>query len=50
MSVDLDDMEKVLAQRNWRTKAKASEKVGTDLTYQLFCLILLKSLRIKLNF
>ncbi len=26
MSVDLDDMKKVLAQRNWRTKAKASEK------------------------
>ena len=38
MSVDLDDREKVLAQKNRRTKAKASEKVGKDLTYQLFCL------------
>jgi len=39
MSVDLDDMEKVLAQRNRRTKARASEKVGNDLTSQLFCLV-----------
>jgi hypothetical protein len=27
MSVDLDDMEKVLAQKNRRTRARASEKV-----------------------
>ncbi|MEM6613498.1 MAG: hypothetical protein AAF652_14810 [Cyanobacteria bacterium P01_C01_bin.72] len=39
MSVDLDEMEKVLAQRNRRTRAKASEKVGRDLTYQLFGLV-----------
>ena len=39
MSLDLDHMEKVLAQKNRRTKAKASEKVGKYLTYQLFCLI-----------
>jgi tetrahydromethanopterin S-methyltransferase subunit G len=39
MSVDLDDLEKVLAQKNRRTRARASEKVGRDLTYQLFCLV-----------
>ena len=39
MSAGLDDMEKVLAHGNRRTKAKASEKVGRDLTYQLFCLV-----------
>ena len=40
MSAGLDDIEKVLAHRNRRTKAKASEKVGRDLTYQLFCLVI----------
>jgi hypothetical protein len=39
MSVNIDDMEKVLAQKNRRTRARASEKIGNDLTYQLFCLI-----------
>ena len=39
MSGDFGDVEKVLAQRNRRTKARASEKVGKDLTYQLFCLV-----------
>ena len=47
MSVELDDMEKVLAQKNRRTKAKASEKVGRDLTYQLFCLIVQVKLACK---
>ena len=37
MSAGLDDMEKVLAQRNRRTRAKASEKVGRGFEYQLFC-------------
>ena len=37
MSVELDDIEKVLAQRNRRTRAKASEKVGRGFEYQLFC-------------
>lgn len=39
MSVYLEDMEKVLAHRNRRARAKASEKVGRDSTYQLFCLV-----------
>ncbi len=39
MSVDFGDVEKVLAQRNRRTRALASEKVGNDLKYQLFCLV-----------
>ena len=47
MSVDLDEMEKVLAQKNRRTKAKASEKVGKDLTYQLFCLVVQVKLACK---
>ncbi len=34
MSVDLDDMEKVLAQKNRCTKARASEKVGSVFEYQ----------------
>lgn len=37
MSVNLEDVEKVPAQRNRRTKAKASEKVGRGFEYQLFC-------------
>ena len=40
MSAGLEDIEKVLVQRNRRTKAKTSEKVGRDLTYQLFCLVI----------
>ena len=47
MSVDLDEMEKVLAQRNRRTKAKASEKVGRDFEYQLFCLVVQVKLACK---
>ena len=47
MSTGLDDMEKVLAQRNRRTKAKASEKVGRDLTYQLFCRVVQVKLACK---
>ena len=39
MSAGLEDIEKMLAQRNRRTRAKASEKVGRDLQYQVFCLI-----------
>lgn len=47
MSTELDDMEKVLAQRNQRTKAKASEKVGRDFTYQLFCRVVQAKLACK---
>ena len=47
MSVELDDIEKVLAHRNRRTRAKASEKVGRDLTYQLFCLVVQVKLACK---
>lgn len=39
MSVDFGDVEKVLAQRNRRTSARALENVGNDLKYQLFCLV-----------
>lgn len=47
MSVDLDDVEKVLAQRNRRTRAKASEKVGKGFEYQLFCRVVQVKLTCK---
>jgi hypothetical protein len=41
------DMEKVLAQKNRRTKANASEKVGRGLEYQIVCLIFQEKLACK---
>ena len=40
-------MEKVLAQKNRRTKANASEKVGRGLEYQIVCLIFQEKLACK---
>ena len=44
MSINSGEIEKVLVHRYRRTRAKASEKVGKDLTYQLFCLLEFKAI------